>query len=101
MVHPIGPPTMAMVTFTTGRQHPANTPPPNSSLDCVCSGYALLPVHHGMGWTGLGREQLAKTEGYDLASITGTGPGGRIIAADVKEFVPAFADAKSEVRNDI
>ncbi len=52
-----------------------------------------------MDRTGLGREQLAKTEGYDLASITGTGPGGRIIAADVKEFVPAFADAKApEVR---
>lgn len=46
--------------------------------------------------------QLAKAEGYDLSSITGTGPGGRVIAADVKEFVPAFADAtavSAEVRH--
>lgn len=46
----------------------------------------------------LRRLQLAKTEGYDLSSITGTGPGGRIIAADVKEYVPAAADASEQVR---
>eukprot|EP00903_Cladosiphon_okamuranus_P017034 g15699.t1 len=40
---------------------------------------------------------LAKTEGYDLSSITGTGPGGRIIAADVKEYVPAAADVSEQV----
>lgn len=44
------------------------------------------------------REQLAKTEGYELSAITGTGPGGRVIAADVKEFVPATADVTEEVR---
>lgn len=43
-------------------------------------------------------EQLANTEGYDLSTITGTGPGGRIIAADVKEFVPATADVSAQVR---
>ncbi|CAN0507377.1 unnamed protein product, partial [Ectocarpus sp. 12 AP-2014] len=37
---------------------------------------------------------LAKTEGYDLSAIAGTGPGGRIIAADVKEFVPAAVTAE-------
>ena len=31
---------------------------------------------------------LAKEMGYNIQSITGTGPGGRIIAADVKEYVP-------------
>lgn len=32
---------------------------------------------------------LAKEMGYDIANIPGTGPGGRVIAADVKEFVPS------------
>ena len=35
--------------------------------------------------------KTAKEMGYNIASIPGTGPGGRIIAADVKEFVPGEA----------
>lgn len=34
---------------------------------------------------------LAKELGHDISAIAGTGPGGRIIAADVKEYVPAVA----------
>jgi pyruvate dehydrogenase E2 component (dihydrolipoamide acetyltransferase) len=33
--------------------------------------------------------KVAKELGYDLAAIPGTGPGGRILAADVQEFVPS------------
>lgn len=47
----------------------------------------------------LSREQLAKTEGYDLSAIAGTGPGGRVIAADVKEFVPGIAKVTEERDN--
>jgi len=36
---------------------------------------------------------LAKELGHDISAIVGTGPGGRVIAADVKEFVPAAAAA--------
>lgn len=36
---------------------------------------------------------LAKDMGYDISTIPGTGPGGRVIAADVKEFVPSAAQA--------
>jgi pyruvate dehydrogenase E2 component (dihydrolipoamide acetyltransferase) len=32
---------------------------------------------------------LAKDMGYDVSQILGTGPGGRIIAADVKEYSPS------------
>ncbi|CAM9394885.1 unnamed protein product [Ectocarpus sp. 4 AP-2014] len=39
-------------------------------------------------------KHLAKADGYDLSAIAGTGPGGRIIAADVKEFVPADITAE-------
>eukprot|EP00535_Pseudo-nitzschia_heimii_P004507 CAMPEP_0197175544 /NCGR_PEP_ID=MMETSP1423-20130617/1737_1 /TAXON_ID=476441 /ORGANISM="Pseudo-nitzschia heimii, Strain UNC1101" /LENGTH=424 /DNA_ID=CAMNT_0042624725 /DNA_START=283 /DNA_END=1557 /DNA_ORIENTATION=+ len=31
---------------------------------------------------------ISNEMGYDISTIPGTGPGGRIIAADVKEFVP-------------
>jgi pyruvate dehydrogenase E2 component (dihydrolipoamide acetyltransferase) len=37
--------------------------------------------------------KVAKELGYDLAAIPGTGPGGRILAADVHEFVPSAAVA--------
>jgi pyruvate dehydrogenase E2 component (dihydrolipoamide acetyltransferase) len=33
-------------------------------------------------------KSLAKEKGVDLGLVTGTGPNGRVIAADVKEFVP-------------
>jgi pyruvate dehydrogenase E2 component (dihydrolipoamide acetyltransferase) len=36
---------------------------------------------------------LAKDMGHDISSIPGTGPGGRVIAADVKEFLPTSAAA--------
>ncbi|CAN0394255.1 unnamed protein product, partial [Laminaria digitata] len=34
-------------------------------------------------------KMLARQQGFDVSAISGSGPGGRIIAADVKEFVPA------------
>ena len=34
---------------------------------------------------------LAKEMGYTIEQIPGTGPGGRILAADVKEFTPSAA----------
>jgi pyruvate dehydrogenase E2 component (dihydrolipoamide acetyltransferase) len=36
---------------------------------------------------------LAKEMGYDITAIPGSGPDGRVIAADVKEFVPSTAAA--------
>jgi pyruvate dehydrogenase E2 component (dihydrolipoamide acetyltransferase) len=36
---------------------------------------------------------IAKEMQYDIAMIPGTGPGGRVIAADVREFVPSVAAA--------
>lgn len=34
---------------------------------------------------------ISKDMGYDISTIPGTGPDGRIIAADVREFVPSAA----------
>ncbi len=36
---------------------------------------------------------ISKEMGFDISTIPGTGPDGRIIAADVKEFVPTAAGA--------
>ena len=36
---------------------------------------------------------IAKDMGHDIATIPGTGPDGRIIAADVREFVPSAVAA--------
>jgi pyruvate dehydrogenase E2 component (dihydrolipoamide acetyltransferase) len=36
---------------------------------------------------------IAKDMGYEISSIPGTGPGGRVIAADVREFLPSVAAA--------
>jgi pyruvate dehydrogenase E2 component (dihydrolipoamide acetyltransferase) len=36
---------------------------------------------------------LAKEMGFEITTIPGSGPGGRIIAADVREFVPMAAAA--------
>jgi pyruvate dehydrogenase E2 component (dihydrolipoamide acetyltransferase) len=37
--------------------------------------------------------KLAKEMGYDIAQMAGTGPAGRIIASDVKEYVPGATAA--------
>ena len=38
-------------------------------------------------------KRLAGEQGIDLAAISGTGPGGRIIKADIDNYVPAAAPA--------
>jgi len=38
---------------------------------------------------------LAKQKGFDISLIAGTGPRGRVIAADVNEYVPAAATVES------
>lgn len=40
---------------------------------------------------------IAKDLGHDLSAIAGTGPGGRVIAADVREFVPSAVAAAPTV----
>lgn len=65
---------------------PGATPPtPTPSTPASTSGGRVVasPLAH----------MLAKDMGYDIASIPGTGPCGRVIAADVKEFVPSAAAA--------
>ena len=55
---------------------PAAAPLPSTGAKVVAS-----PLAH----------MISKEKGYDISTIPGTGPDGRIIAADVHEFVPAAA----------
>lgn len=56
--------------------------PPKTSASTSTGGKVVAsPLAH----------MLAKELGFDISSIPGTGPDGRIIAADVKEFTPATA----------
>lgn len=56
-----------------------SAPPPSSSGDRIFAS----PLAY----------TLAKEMGYDIRNIPGTGPRGRIIAADVKEYQPGQAEA--------
>ena len=69
---------------------PAAAPVPTAAPTTSSSGRVVAsPLAH----------MLAKERGFDIGSIPGTGPGGRIIAADIKEFVssPAAADTAAPV----
>jgi len=63
---------------------PAASPPPAAAPTPSTGGRVIAsPLAH----------MLAKEKGFDIIAIPGTGPGGRIIAADVKEFVPSAKTA--------
>lgn len=70
-------------TPTTPSAPPAVSKPPTSTGGRVIAS----PLAH----------MLSKELGYDISTITGTGPGGRIIAADVKEFIPPAASEATGV----
>jgi len=69
-------------TPSTPTPTPAATPP---TPPLVPTGERIVasPLAH----------KLAKELGHNIATIAGTGPGGRVIAADVREFVPMEATA--------
>ena len=67
---------------------PAAAPPAPAAAAPTPSGGRVVasPLAH----------MIAKEMSYDISTIPGTGPGGRIIAADVREFVPSAATAAAE-----
>lgn len=52
---------------------------------------AAPPATGGMVVASPLARMISKEMGYDISTIPGTGPDGRIIAADVREFVPSAA----------
>lgn len=74
---------------------PAPVAPPPTTTTCPSSPVVVAPTSSGerVFATPLAR-MLANERGYTIERIPGTGPGGRILAADVKEFAPtATADS--------
>jgi len=73
---------------------PTPPPPPPSSTPAATATRSSGDQHKIVFASPLAR-MLAQEMGYDISSIPGTGPGGRVVAADVKEFVPSTATAAS------
>jgi len=71
---------------------PTSSPPPASAA----AGISLLG-HPGRVFASPLAKTLAEEMGYDLRAIPGTGPNGRVVAADVREYVPAVASQSTAV----
>jgi pyruvate dehydrogenase E2 component (dihydrolipoamide acetyltransferase) len=72
---------------------PPPTPPTPAPLAPVKAAAVPTPVASSGGKVVASplAHMISKEMGYDISTIPGTGPDGRIIAADVREFVPAAA----------
>ena len=71
----------------TASSTPPTSPPPVTTSSAAASGERI--VASPLAWT------IAKEKGLDLSTIAiaGTGPEGRIIADDVREYIPMEATA--------
>lgn len=80
---PAAPTPPATAPSTPAASTPAPTPVAAAAPPVPASGGRVIasPLAH----------MLAKDMGYDITKIPGTGPSGRVIAADVREFVPSVA----------
>jgi len=72
---------------------PPSPPPPASATASSTGGSQIIA-------SPLAR-MLSNEMGYDITQIQGTGPGGRILAGDVKEFVPTAAVAESPAATEV
>lgn len=70
---------------------PASPPPPPPAAPAAPSPVATAASSGGKVVASPLARMLAQELGYDISSIPGTGPGGRIVAADVKEYQPTAA----------
>jgi pyruvate dehydrogenase E2 component (dihydrolipoamide acetyltransferase) len=77
---PAAPPAPVPVATTAPVAAPS-TPPAAAAAAPVGGRVVASPLAH----------MIAKDMGYVISTVPGTGPGGRIIASDVREFVPSTA----------
>jgi len=74
------PPPPAAPTQPTAAAPTPVAAPPTTAAPAPSGGRVVAsPLAH----------MLAKDMGYDISKIPGTGPSGRVIAADVREYVPS------------
>lgn len=74
---------------------PAAAPPQSSTPQSPAAPVATAPGERTVA-SPLARK-LASEQGYDLSLIAGTGPGGRVVAADVLTYTPAAPAMESAV----
>ena len=89
----------AATADTTPAAHADSAPAPAAAAAAPAAAAAAAPMVAAVTSTGarvfaspLARK-IAREKGFDIAAITGTGPHGRVVLADVDEFVPAAAVA--------
>lgn len=68
-----------------------STLPPRSAPEAPVNSSASGSSAGGRVFASPLARMLAKEMGHEISSIAGTGPHGRVLAADVKEFVPSQA----------
>ena len=84
--------TAAAVAAPTEPESVAVVPPPTPSVAAPTPTKAAVATSgNGTVFASPLARKLAQEMGYDIDAIPGTGPSGRIIAADVKEYQPAVA----------
>jgi pyruvate dehydrogenase E2 component (dihydrolipoamide acetyltransferase) len=86
----------AAVSTPLATKNPSSTPP-------VATAAAVSSLNHSTPTASAAKpfggrivasplaHQLAREMGYNIGQITGSGPAGRVIADDVKEFIPSAA----------
>ena len=75
---------------------PSPSPTPSAPAPTAAAGVSLLG-HPGRIFASPLAKTLAAQMNHDLRSIPGTGPNGRIVAADVREFVPSATSQRVAV----
>lgn len=77
---------------------PAETPPASEVPAAAPAAVPATPAETGGKVVASPlAHMLSKKMGYDISTIPGTGPDGRIIAADVKEFVATASEVATPV----
>jgi len=76
---------------------PSQPPKENKPVAQPISTTTPVPSHSERVFASPYAKKLAREKGYSLNEIRGTGPNGRIIAADVLEYVPSVQQQPQEV----
>jgi pyruvate/2-oxoglutarate dehydrogenase complex dihydrolipoamide acyltransferase (E2) component len=87
---PSGPPAPAETPATTGAPAPAGTPTATGT-PAASAPPAADPARNGRVFSSPNARRVARERGIDVTLLTGTGPGGRIITADVLDAATAPA----------
>ena len=84
----------------TVQRRPAEPPPPPATRTVPPPSTAARPPERTRARVSPAARRLAEARGVDIATITGTGPGGAIVRADVEQSVAAVGPPAEKKRAD-